>query len=835
MIFKKYQKKVASEISRYFKKAVELRDKLADVEDVDWVHSSFSAVGLQQIPDSPQNGLGELFPRFTIKVPTGGGKTLLAVDTIRQYQELFVKRRYGLVVWVVPSEIIYSQTVEYLRDKSHPYRQMLDQASGGNTIIVEKGQEIRKEDVEGNLVVLMLMIQSVSRATTKESLKVFMDSGSYDSFFPEDNRYDLHKRLLEQVPNLDVFQGVDSLTPQVKTSLGNVVRMTNSLMIIDEIHRTFTPTAKSTINSLNPEMVVGFSATPKMSEMNILISISGQELKEEEMIKLDLNIKAPTQHEDWQTMIKEIKDWREELEKEAESFSKSVGDYIRPIALIQVERTGKEQRGKGYVHSEDCRDYLVEIGVPDSEIAIKTSSKNDIEDVDILSKDCPIRYIITRDALKEGWDCPFAYVLGIIPNVNSNTGVTQLVGRILRQPYGKKTKVQRLDESYVFYTKGQTQKILTHIKNGFSNEGLGDLVKSSVKADTDDLNQPIKSVKIRKSFKEKYVESLYLPVWLVSETSKTYRPFNYSIDIRPHIDFRYLELKSLVDGLTLSDSQLSRTLIKGDLEQGELEWETEREVMDVHVDFDIAYLTRRLTDIVDNAFVSRAIALELYKKLKKRMKDNDLNENAGYIVSEIVKQFQQYKNDREEEVFNEIIGKKKLVLAVSDEEIGYRIPETETMKTPPFANTYKYYLYEDFDITSVNGLEADVASLLDKQKNIVWWMRNKVTPGWYAIQGWREGKVRPDFVAAKKNAKGGLDLIYVIESKGEHLKGNEDTQYKQKLLSFMNDVQVKKVKSTKLVSQDLNDSFVFELVEQDKYENRINTVMKGNEKSRNLR
>jgi len=284
MIFKPYQTKVAKRLKEYLEKASELKKALKDVDPDAWVQLAFTKIGLSTVPDTPRNGLNSLYPRLCIKVPTGGGKTLLAIETIRQYQEIFAQRKTGLVVWIVPSEIIYSQTVERLRDKADPYRQLLDQASAGHTLIVEKNQELRAEDIEENLVVLMLMIQSVNRQT-KESLKVFMDSGSYNSFFPQDNRYDLHHELLEKVPNLDVFQGINSFMPQVKTSLGNVLRLTRPLIIIDEIHKVFSEKAKETVNSLNPSMVVGFSATPKAG-MNILVSVTGQELKDAEMVKL---------------------------------------------------------------------------------------------------------------------------------------------------------------------------------------------------------------------------------------------------------------------------------------------------------------------------------------------------------------------------------------------------------------------------------------------------------------------------------------------------------------------------------------------------------------------
>ena len=68
------------------------------------------------------------------------------------------------------------------------------------------------------------------------------------------------------------------------------------------------------------------------------------------------------------------------------------------------------------------------------------AKKDDIEGIDLFAQDCEIRYIITKQAFKEGWDCSFAYVLTVLTNPSSATGITQLVGRILRQPFARKNQ-----------------------------------------------------------------------------------------------------------------------------------------------------------------------------------------------------------------------------------------------------------------------------------------------------------------------------------------------------------------------------------------------------------
>src|SRR5207249_4849302 len=108
---------------------------------------------------------------------------------------------------------------------------------------------------------------------------------------------------------------------------------------------------------------------------------------------------------------------RDELHQIASEHYERTGDYIRPIMLIQVERTGEKQRLPGFIHAEDAREYLIkQCHIAPEEIAVKSSDKDEIEDIDLLDPECSIRYIITKQALQEGWDCPFAYVLTTLVN-----------------------------------------------------------------------------------------------------------------------------------------------------------------------------------------------------------------------------------------------------------------------------------------------------------------------------------------------------------------------------------------------------------------------------------
>jgi len=844
MYLKKYQIKVVNSLRQFLQTARDTKTsfdiaKQALPENMrhtlNWVQTTFQTCCLDY-KDRCTNGLGNSYPRMVIKVPTGGGKTLLAVESIREYQNLFAQKRTGLVVWIVPSETIYSQTVQKIRDKGNPLRQLLDQCSGNRTIILEKGQRLTTNDIEENLVVLFVMIQSISRTNGKEALKVFQDSGGYESFFPADNRYDLHEQLLKQVPNLDFISPLGTEQPLIMTSLGNAIRISKPFIIIDEIHKVFSENARKTIDSLNPEFVLGFSATPK-AEMNVLVTITGLELKEEEMVKLDMHILPPISKQEnyWKAMVKEIKEHREKLEEIAKQYQKDTGVYIRPTALLQVEATGKDQRGRGKVHSLDVKEYLINLEVAPDEIAIKTSSQNDIEDINLFSQDCPIRYIITKEALREGWDFSFAYILGIIPNVNSNTGVTQLVGRILRQPFARKTGIKELDESYVYYTKGDTREVLDKVSVGFKNEGLEDLVTKLKFRDNETINAT-KTVKIKKELSEKFQNSFYLPVWVMVYKNGFKRRFSYELDIKPKLDFTKVELNDefltkLENSLSNETKERKAFAITLD-DSSKTTFVEEQSQTNGKAEINIDYFTLRLNEIIENPFLARIIGMKYLTQIEEKIGKDKLKEHFSFIVSQLCKKLQEEKAKQEEEIFLGELKAKNLVLAVSDDEnIGFKVPNEDVITVSAIPTTYKYYLFEDVEITAMNTLERKVGDLLDKQEKILWWFRNKVNRKWYSIQGWQQNKIRPDFIAAKKTAANHLELVYIIESKGEHLLGNIDTTYKKKVLDIMTEQkQLKNVKAyqTQIPFEEyvINDKVECYLIEDGQEELKIKELLK---------
>src|SRR5437660_780849 len=369
MKLKEYQERSVKEVKHFLEQLAVWRNKAWVGEDwlFDFTEKAWEKAGVGRSYLKKKDGLKRPLPVFCLKIPTGGGKTFLAVKTIDLVQNVYLKRQTGLVVWIVPTLQIYRQTLIALKDRDHPYRQHLDMVSAGKTLILEKTDGYTPQDVEEYLSVLLLMLPSASRVN-KEALRMFRDSGAFQAFFPTEEDKDGHAGLLRRIPNLQTFEKDDPFWgKQVKSSLGNTIRLLEPLIILDEGHKAYSETAQETLRNLNPCMIVELSATP-LEESSKLVVISGVELHREEMIKLDLHVinKSST---NWRDTMRAAIERRNELEEQAKEYESNTNVYIRPVCLVQVECTGKEQRDGILIHAEEVREYLIVLGMARARIA----------------------------------------------------------------------------------------------------------------------------------------------------------------------------------------------------------------------------------------------------------------------------------------------------------------------------------------------------------------------------------------------------------------------------------------------------------------------------------
>jgi type III restriction enzyme len=844
MELKDYQIKVVDKLKEYLLSLDEARKEYLELLEYKPNLAKFAnfpkeawekSVG--SIYHSNENGIKEPLPELYLKVPTGGGKTLLACHSIDLINKTYLKKQTGLVLWVVPTSQIYKQTILNLKDREHPYRQVLDISSGGRILIKEKTDHFNRLDIEENLVILMLMLPSANRQN-KETLKIFQDAGGFTDFFPDEDNYELNSKLIKKVSNLDCFSslgmedeqfaGIANLN-QPKTSLGNTLRLLKPIIIIDEGHKAYSKGARDTIRNFNPSIILELSATPP-KETNKLVEITGKELNEEEMIKLDIHLTNKTSF-DWKDTVLCSIEKRKNLEKTAENYEQNTGRFIRPINLIQVERTGKDQREGKYIHSEDVKEFLIKkCNVPEEQIAIKSSDKDDIEGIDLLDKDCPIRFIITKYALQEGWDCPFAYILTILTNPSSQTGITQLIGRILRQPYAQKTKIKELDECYVYTFRQNAANLVKGIKSNLESEGLGDIAgRISVDSDDNSNTDVLKdrTMQYRDNFR-KFEGKIYLPKFVIQE-KESWRDINFEADILSQIDYENFSIEKLLEISLSNIRKQEQELILG---LSDKDSETLKEKGRIEktgkLRINESFLTKQILDIVPNPWIGMMLGRKVIELFINKYDKETVSSNFVFIIEELKKHLEKERDKAAEIVFKELVSSKKLHFFLITDSGGFKIPPRIKVKSnkqlvrddnAPIQRSLFDYVPEE----NINELEKSVAIYLDKQEKLLWWYRNMSKQD-YHIQGWKKNKIYPDFIASEINTEDEADYgnVHILETKGLHLK-NDDTKYKQDVFELCNVLGIKK--AWKELDLDFPDKKIqFQVVFDDEWKNKINKI-----------
>lgn len=775
-----------------------------------------------KIPYSPRSdGTGKQVPNLTLKIPTGGGKTLLASASVSKIFGRYLSCNTGMVLWIVPNEAIYSQTKRQLGNREHPFRQILDRASAGRTKIFEKDDPLNKQDIDTHLCVMLLMLQSANRET-KETLRLFRDRGNVHGFFPLEDDFQAHYSLLQSIPNLSCYNGQNGsqMGSIIHDSLGNVLRLIRPVVVIDEGHKAFSQKALDTVYGFNPCFVLELSATPKdkpkdtpPTYSNWLVDVRGSDLAKEDMIKLPINLKVKA-GDDWRDCLRESLEHLDKLQSDADKLLSNTATYIRPILLVQVERTGKDQREAGFIHSEDAKEFLLTAGLTEREIAIKTSEVNDLkapENQNLLSPTNTVRVIITKQALQEGWDCPFAYVLCSLSASSNLSAMTQLVGRILRQPYANKTNVEALDQCYVFCHHASTKEVVAGIKDSLEKDGMADLVQEIRESD----GSGKKGTASRKISRRKGFESvkIYMPVVNVVE-GETVRPLNYEQDILMDVEWSEIDIQPLIDSIpeniTLIKSQMTQITVSNG-EDGEFFKTAKAKAIDEISLFDPVYATRIVADIMPNPWVARGLIADIVKGLEKRgFDENKIGLLSSFILEELRKYLVAQRDTLAEDIFISKVADESIQFRLRTDAHNWVMPdhmwtdlaENSEKLTRSNGDVVEKSLFAPAYRLEFNNDEQDFACYLDEHKALVWWHRNVAKSGQYFVQGWRKNKVYPDFIFAVNDKR-----VVVIETKGDQLEGNLDTTYKKKLLQTINDnFKVEKVKKAGELELVLDES-----------------------------
>jgi type III restriction enzyme len=447
---KDYQTRVLDSLRDFFRQCSKDGHPEAAFQAVQFGNGSSSPV-----PYIPVNaaGLASGMPYVCLRVPTGGGKTLLACYTAGLAKDDFMRAERSVVLWLVPSNTILDQTADALRDPRHSYRRALELACGAVEVVtIDEALRLSRATVQGQTVVIVATIQAF-RVEDTTGRKVYDQNGAFAEHMlnvPAD-------RLADLLPSAD---------GKPKPSLVNMLRLRRPIVIVDEAHNARTDLSFSTLGAVLPSCIVEFTATParRGTPSNVLHHVSAAELKAAEMVKLPLRVitRHPSQRDQ---LLAEAIALRADLEKLAADETQRTGEYLRPILLVQAERVDG---------CEPLRDRLAsEFGITKEAVKISVGVLDELKGItDIASPKCPVRFILTVQKLREGWDCPFAYVLCSLRETRSTTAIEQIVGRILRLPSAQAKQHPDLNCAYAFSVSDSLPEVLNELREALESNGF---------------------------------------------------------------------------------------------------------------------------------------------------------------------------------------------------------------------------------------------------------------------------------------------------------------------------------------------------------------------------
>lgn len=406
-------------------------------------------------------------PKVCVKVPTGGGKTFIAANALKVLDDNLPPVQARAVVWLVPRKEILRQTIRKLRDPADDLRIAIDRDFSHRVEVLDKEQGLAGRGLD---------VSSVN-----DQLTIFVLS--YDSFKNKDGRkaYQENSALMQ----LTSYQKASGMAVDVEgaddTALISALAGLNPIVVVDESHHAKSDLSLGMLRNLNPRFVLELTATPS-SKSNVIARVAALELKKEQMVKLPVIV---YRRDGKREVVEDAILLQRRLKLIAGREREKTGRYIRPIVLFQAERKGNDDAET----FRRLKEKIVAAGIPDEQIAIRTGDVDELKDVDLMSEECPIRFIITVEALSEGWDCPFAYILATVANKQSKTNVEQIVGRVLRQPYAVRAKSSALNISYVLTSSADFNETIDQVVAGLNGAGFSrnDVVASQTAEEPNDV------------------------------------------------------------------------------------------------------------------------------------------------------------------------------------------------------------------------------------------------------------------------------------------------------------------------------------------------------------
>lgn len=814
------------QLKNYQNNTLEVLANYLDEARISGARDAFYKIkGNSNIPYHAIHGLEDI-PYVCLRLPTGGGKTFLSVHSIKLAAQHYVDKDFPMVLWLTPTSAIKEQTIETLKNPTHPNREVLDAAFNGNVAIfdIDDFTNIRPSDIANKTCVFVSTVQSFNVKNT-DIRNIYADNENLEPHFVSISAQ--FQESLEKVEAGKADAG------RVKNSFANLLHIHEPIIIVDEAHKAVTELNREIMNRLNPSCILEFTATPNEKESNVLYRVSAVELKAEEMIKLPIML---TETQTWQQSLTEACLMQNKLAQTA----KLEKEYIRPIVLIQAENKGQETT------EDKVKQYLIENEhVTAERIAIATGDEKGLDGINILDPKCPIDFVITKQALREGWDCPFAYIFCSVAQTRSLTAVEQFLGRILRMPYAKKRSQADLNKAYAYVSSACWTNSVAKLKDSLVEMGFDE------QESTEFLRPEPKKLDLQTTFKATKLDTSTLTEEDKKELSiETYMDGSVTMQIKQDIS---PILRDKVAKLLPKQEQIAFFTTCGFMEKKELSFSEKGAKFSVPqlclftedswnviqdrefylpngwklldfpaeltpADFSISHSGKVFEIDIDGKRVTERIAsslflrnvedaeaawtnLEFSRWLDREIPQIDIPQP---VLLEFLRRIVDYLTVQRQMNINALVRTKFLLAKAIDQKIdsyrkqaykkGYQeqLFDLGTVETkmeysfefgPNYPANLKYEGSIRFNkhyypfVGQMNDEEAQCAQLLDSLPQVKYWVRNiERYPAHSFSLPTSTDRFYPDFVALLNDGR-----LLAVEYKGEHLVSADDAKEKENI------------------------------------------------------
>ena len=763
MILHHYQKTCLDDLMRFF----------AETKETKSPETAF--LSLCKRPYYPAPNVGDDTPYVCVRIPTGGGKTLMAAHALCRIAKEYLDTDPPLCLWLAPSDKIVKQTLKNLQDRQHPCRLALAESFGGNVncISITEALRIAKSDLDGAATVIVCTVQSL-RVEKTEGRKVYDPNGHLMSHFDK------------------LRKTINTKGDCIVESLANVIKLRRPIIISDEAHNAATKLSYETLARFSPSCVVEWTATPQTKRIakeekypsNVISQASARELKNAGMIKFPIIMKTSN---DWRQSIREAINRRRILEKEAKKLRKNNEEYIRPIVLYQAENKS------GEATIEKIKNMLIkDCEIPEKEIAVHTGTARELEkqgNINLMSSDCDIRHIITVKALAEGWDCSFAYVLCTMANMKSPKAVEQVLGRVLRLPGASHKNNEALNKCYAF-AKGDVVEVAYALKDalikksGFQTMEANDFV-SSPATETLPLFRgqspvPLKSDKTPK---------LSVPMLMVRESGKLdFLDTAHFLSVKWSIAKKKPDMSSFDKlGAKVGEFIIDVADRTGKIKSTDIKEYIVQNPALIAADkkFSLESLVAWLDTNIEHLDISQTHSSPFFyaalRELQKKYKIEQLAARRYDIKKHLVRQIKKLRQEEAQKGFQQMLKMKGMQVEEGKLEVSaahaieFSRQHYEARDTCDISDIFHKHIFRgEVGELKSEGEEFECARFLDEMEEVKDWVRNLDRRDYSFSLPTTTDRFYPDFICRLEDGR-----ILVVEYKNEDRWSNDDSKEKR--------------------------------------------------------